>query len=265
MNRNCRFSWAPLVLISILLGSSCSGNNVIDESNTEPSKIVTGVIDSEGTALSAGTAIAVDESNRDQPEFAADADMGDVEAKSNIALDSTVRVDGSEAAFIWLANTGLKSDQDSTAWTERVNRACAAPIWEAPSAEMLAEIFIAEDGGDPYSQSPLYDGLDQRGAAIWTLWTLAHSNRGCLHLFPMSATFVENWLNQTGLRGPYDLSIWAERVERACDIVESASKAWRDLAIEFVEADLGDPNDPALVDRAVEALQIMARGPGVCS
>ena len=209
-------------------------------------------------SLAASQSIKLSSTVRDTEDEAGDhappvgAEASEAERGTDAAAAATIN--GPAASGVWRAFTGLTSSDSSEMWQQRIAAACEAPIWEAAAAESLADQLMAADGGAPQEPSPMGAGLSQRSAAVWALWTMANSPQGCASSFPMSAAFVENWLNMTGLRGPYDLAVWHERVRRACEVDGAGDQTRLELARRYVEADGGDAHSPALVSGAAQAL-----------
>ena len=155
--------------------------------------------------------------------------------------------------------TGLDGPASNSAWRERLDDACAAPIWQYNAAASLVDEFITADGGDPDAPAVLAGGRRLRDDAIWTLWTMVNNGDWCAASFPPASLNVDAWLNSTGLRGLIDLDAWLARLDRACAIGEDDIDEWRRLAAEFIEADGGDAADSARVNGAVGALRLMLR------
>ena len=166
---------------------------------------------------------------------------------------------GERASQSWAFLTGLDGPTSNSAWRERLEAACAAPIWEYAAAADLVDGFISADGGDPDGPAVLPDGLSLRDDAIFWLWTTVNNGDWCAASFPPASLHVGDWLGSTGFRGPVDLAVWDARLDRACSIGEEDIDGWRLLATEFVEADGGRTAEAARVDGAVSALQLALR------
>lgn len=166
---------------------------------------------------------------------------------------------GDSAGRFWASVTGLDGPTSNGAWQERLEAACAAPIWDYAAAAELADGFVLADGGDPEAPASLPEGRSLRDEAIWALWTMVNNGDWCAASFPPASLHIATWLNLTGLRGPVDLAVWEHRLDRACSIGEEDVDEWRRLAAEFVEADGDDVADSASVDGAADALRLMLR------
>lgn len=166
---------------------------------------------------------------------------------------------GKTAGQWWRTVTGLEGPTSNDAWHERLERACAAPIWEHSAAAALADELIVADGGEPDGPAAIAEGRSLQEEAISVLWVMVNNGDWCAASFPLASLNVETWRNTTGLRGPTNLDVWNARLDRACAISDDDSDEWRRLAAELVEADGGDSADAARLDADVHSLQLMLR------
>ncbi len=66
----------------------------------------------------------------------------------------------------WVNQTGLTTAGDArSVWTERLQEACAAPVWDSAAARDLATRYVAEDGGDPSDVNT----VENAATALWQM------------------------------------------------------------------------------------------------